>query len=189
MYCSHFGLHRLPFNNTPDPTFYFSTPEHEEALATLQYATQERKGFVLVTGEVGAGKTLIARMFLRLIQNHAQTAVITNTNLDGDQLFAAVGLDDLLGALEAFGGKAQGLAAADRRAGHDTGATCPGGEYGTAKLIAQGVDSLTGYAAGAKWIRGRMGQLADVDLGQHHDTLVAGRVCELLPFPVVQRSR
>ena len=58
MYCSHFGLHRPPFNNTPDPTFYFSTPEHEEALATLQYATEERKGFVLVTGEVGAGKTL-----------------------------------------------------------------------------------------------------------------------------------
>ncbi len=90
MYCSHFGLHRPPFNNTPDPTFYFSTPEHEEALATLQYTTEERKGFVLVTGEVGAGKTLIGRMFLRQIEQQAETAVITNTHLSGRQLLAAV---------------------------------------------------------------------------------------------------
>lgn len=90
MYCSHFGLHRPPFNNTPDPTFYFSTPEHEEALATLQYATEERKGFVLVTGEIGAGKTLTARMFLRQIEQEAETAVIANTHLSGRQLLAAV---------------------------------------------------------------------------------------------------
>lgn len=90
MYCSHFGLHRPPFNNTPDPTFYFSTPEHEEALATLQYATEQRKGFVLITGEVGSGKTLTGRMFLRQIEQQAETAVITNTHLSGRQLLAAV---------------------------------------------------------------------------------------------------
>ncbi|NLE57628.1 MAG: AAA family ATPase [Planctomycetes bacterium] len=90
MYCSHFGLHRPPFNNTPDPTFYFSTPEHEEALATLHYATEERKGFVLITGEVGAGKTLTGRMFLRQIEQQAETAVITNTHLSGRQLLAAI---------------------------------------------------------------------------------------------------
>src|ERR1051325_1471748 len=90
MYCSHFGLQRLPFNNTPDPTFYFSTPDHEEALASLKYATQQRKGFVLVTGEVGAGKTLIGRMFLRQIGDEATTAVITNTNLNGRQLLSAL---------------------------------------------------------------------------------------------------
>lgn len=90
MYCSHFGLHRPPFNNTPDPTFYFSTPEHEEALATLQYATEQRKGFVLITGEVGAGKTLTGRVFLRQIEQQAETAVITNTHLSGHQLLAAI---------------------------------------------------------------------------------------------------
>lgn len=90
MYCSHFGLQRLPFNNTPDPTFYYSTPDHEEALATLQYAAQQRKGFVLVTGEIGAGKTLIGRMFLRQIDANATTAVINNTNLTGKQLLAAI---------------------------------------------------------------------------------------------------
>ena len=90
MYGSHFGLHRPAFNNTPDPTFYYSTPDHEEALATLQYATQERKGFVLLTGEVGAGKTLVGRMFLREIEPQARTAVITHTHLSGRQLLAAI---------------------------------------------------------------------------------------------------
>jgi len=90
MYCSHFGLHRPPFNNTPDPTFYFGTPEHEEALATLQYGVFQRKGFSLVTGEVGAGKTLIGRMFLRQVDRSASVAVISHTNLNGRQLLAAI---------------------------------------------------------------------------------------------------
>ncbi|MCH9002157.1 MAG: AAA family ATPase [Planctomycetes bacterium] len=64
MYAEFFGLRELPFNNTPDPRFFFSTPDHEEALASLVYAVQERKGFVLLTGEVGAGKTLVSRMML-----------------------------------------------------------------------------------------------------------------------------
>ena len=65
MYAEFFGLRELPFNNTPDPRFFYSTPDHEEALASLIYAVQERKGFVLLTGEVGAGKTLLSRMMLR----------------------------------------------------------------------------------------------------------------------------
>ncbi len=65
MYAEFFGLRELPFNNTPDPRFFYSTPDHEEALASLVYATQERKGFVLLSGEVGTGKTLISRMMLR----------------------------------------------------------------------------------------------------------------------------
>ena len=65
MYAEFFGLRELPFNNTPDPRFFFSTPDHDEALASLIYAVQERKGFVLLTGEVGAGKTLVSRMMLK----------------------------------------------------------------------------------------------------------------------------
>lgn len=65
MYADFFGLRELPFNNTPDPRFFYSTPDHEEALASLIYAVKQRKGFVLVTGEVGAGKTLISRLMLR----------------------------------------------------------------------------------------------------------------------------
>lgn len=65
MYADHFGFRELPFNNTPDPRFFYSTPDHEEALASLIYAIKERKGFVLLTGEIGAGKTLVTRMTLR----------------------------------------------------------------------------------------------------------------------------
>ncbi len=65
MYASFFGFRELPFNNTPDPRFFYSTPDHEEALASLIYAVKERKGFVLLTGEIGAGKTLVTRMMLR----------------------------------------------------------------------------------------------------------------------------
>ncbi len=90
MYCAHFGLHRPPFNNTPDPTFYYRTPDHEEALATLQYACQQRKGFVLITGEVGSGKTLVARMFARQIEPLGSVAVITQNQLSARQLLAAI---------------------------------------------------------------------------------------------------
>jgi type II secretory pathway predicted ATPase ExeA len=65
MYADFFGLRELPFNNTPDPRFFYSTPDHEEALASLVYAVKERKGFVLLTGEVGAGKTLVSRLMLK----------------------------------------------------------------------------------------------------------------------------
>ena len=70
MYAKFFGLRELPFNNTPDPRFFYSTSDHEEALASLIYTVRERKGFVLLTGEVGAGKTLVSRMMLRHFGAH-----------------------------------------------------------------------------------------------------------------------
>ncbi len=90
MYCEHFGLTLPPFNNTPDPRFFFNTPDHEEALASLQYAVEQRKGFVLVTGEVGSGKTLISRMLLARLNRHVRTAVITNTRLSAMDLLVAI---------------------------------------------------------------------------------------------------
>lgn len=90
MYCEFFGLKTLPFNNTPDPRFFFNTPDHEEALASLLYAAQERKGFVLVTGEVGSGKTLLSRMLVNSLGSAARTAVINNTRLTGRELLWAL---------------------------------------------------------------------------------------------------
>ncbi len=77
MYAEFFSLRELPFNNTPDPRFFYSTPDHEEALASLIYAVKERKGFVLLTGEIGAGKTLVSRL---MIKHFGGTIAFANVN-------------------------------------------------------------------------------------------------------------
>ena len=90
MYAEFFGLRELPFNNTPDPRFFFSTPDHEEALASLVYAVQERKGFVLLTGEVGAGKTLVSRMMLKHFSSQIVFASIHHAVQSGGDLLEAL---------------------------------------------------------------------------------------------------
>jgi general secretion pathway protein A len=61
MYKEYFQLKRNPFEITPDPSFLFPTRRHNEALAALYYGVERRKGFVVLTGEVGTGKTLLVR--------------------------------------------------------------------------------------------------------------------------------
>lgn len=67
MYKSFFGLTRNPFEITPDPSFLFPTRRHNEALAALYYGVRRHKGFVVMTGEVGTGKTLLVRCLLELL--------------------------------------------------------------------------------------------------------------------------
>jgi general secretion pathway protein A len=74
MYKSFFNLTRNPFELTPDPTFLFSTKRHNEALAALYYGVRRHKGFVVVTGEVGTGKTLLLRCLLRLLEQSKDVA-------------------------------------------------------------------------------------------------------------------
>ncbi|MCH7700148.1 MAG: AAA family ATPase [Planctomycetes bacterium] len=90
VYGEHFQLRELPFNNTPDPRFFFPTPDHEEALASLIYAVTQSKGFVLLTGEVGTGKTLISRILMRKFGDHVAFAAINNAYLTANDLLAAV---------------------------------------------------------------------------------------------------
>jgi general secretion pathway protein A len=87
MYKEFFGLRANPFNVNPDPRFLFLTRHTEEALACLTYGIQSRKGFVLLTGEVGTGKTtLINKMMEWLRLQQVATAFIFNSRLDVPQL-------------------------------------------------------------------------------------------------------
>jgi general secretion pathway protein A len=65
MYKQFYGFTRNPFEISPDPRFYFATAMHNEALASLVYGVKKRKGFIVTTGEVGTGKTLLVRCFLQ----------------------------------------------------------------------------------------------------------------------------
>src|ERR1700744_1298603 len=74
MYKGFFNLARNPCELTPDPAFLFSTRRHNEALAALYYGVRRHKGFVVVTGEVGTGKTLLLRCLLRLLKESKEIA-------------------------------------------------------------------------------------------------------------------
>lgn len=82
MYEAHWGLTRLPFQNVPDPAFFFASSQHGEGLARLLYAVRYGKGAAMLTGAVGCGKTTLARAFiLQLNQAHSDVGLITNPSL------------------------------------------------------------------------------------------------------------
>lgn len=88
MYKHFFGLRENPFNVNPDPRFLFLTPQTQEALDDLTYGIQTRKGLILLTGEVGTGKTtLINRLLDWLRQQETPTAFIFNSHLETNHLF------------------------------------------------------------------------------------------------------
>ena len=90
MYQQFYNLDKMPFNTTPDTRFFFHSEQHQEALSSLLYAVQERKGFILVTGEIGAGKTTVCRAFLNRLEANTKVAVITNTRLTERQLLQSI---------------------------------------------------------------------------------------------------
>ncbi len=95
MYEKFYHLKEKPFNNNPDPHFFYPSPKHAEALDRLQYAILERKGFVVITGEIGAGKTTVCRALLnRLDDDNNEICLITNTHLNSKELIMAI-LEDL----------------------------------------------------------------------------------------------
>lgn len=82
MYKSFYKLRRNPFEITPDPSFLFPTARHKEALAALYYGVRRHKGFVVLTGEVGTGKTLLVRWLLQLLKGtNVAYAYIFNSRL------------------------------------------------------------------------------------------------------------
>lgn len=91
MYEQFFGFAENPFSITPDPSFFYLSPTHQEALAHLRYGIEEKKGFIVLTGEVGCGKTLLSRMLLnQLDPQRFETILIFNPQLDCQQLLKAI---------------------------------------------------------------------------------------------------
>ncbi len=81
MYEAFFGFQEKPFNTTPDPRFLYLSKKHKEALAQLIYGIKERKGFVVLSGEVGTGKTTVVRALLEQLDPDSQVAYVFSTKL------------------------------------------------------------------------------------------------------------
>ena len=108
MYQSYFGLTKEPFSMTPDPAFLFLTGAHREALAGLSYAILGGKGFVVLTGDAGTGKTTLLTKMLRSIPPaRAAFSVVLNPLLSPDEFLEMALLD--FGVKEVPASKAQRL--------------------------------------------------------------------------------
>ncbi len=90
MYAPFFGLQHPPFSIAPDPRYLFMSERHREALAHLLYGLDAGGGFVLLTGEVGAGKTTVCRCFLEQIPSHCNVAYIFNPKLTVRELLRSI---------------------------------------------------------------------------------------------------
>ncbi|PHZ86062.1 XrtA/PEP-CTERM system-associated ATPase [Paremcibacter congregatus] len=98
MYTEFYGFEGKPFQLTPDPSFYFDSSTHHKAMAYLTYGLSQGEGFIIVTGEIGAGKTtLVARLLNELDNDQYVAAKIVTTHLDADDILrmvaAGFGLD------------------------------------------------------------------------------------------------
>lgn len=91
MYRSYYGFNAKPFQLKPDPNFFFGSTGHKRAMAYLEYGLSQGEGFIVITGEVGAGKTTLMRnLFRKLESEKIVAAQIVNTNLDSDDTLKMV---------------------------------------------------------------------------------------------------
>ncbi|WDE00223.1 ExeA family protein [Thalassomonas actiniarum] len=90
MYTGYFGLKEIPFSIAPNPHYLFMSVRHREALAHLTYGLGETGGFVLLTGEVGTGKTTVSRCLLDQLPENTQAAFILNPTLSSQELLATI---------------------------------------------------------------------------------------------------
>ncbi len=90
IYNKYYGFKEAPFNITPDPKFLFFSDKHREALNHLLFGIRQRKGFIQLTGEVGAGKTTLCRALLQKLGDNYKTALILNPCLSQNELIRAI---------------------------------------------------------------------------------------------------
>ena len=109
MYLTFYGLSEKPFNATPDPKFLYMSPGHREALAQLLYGTQERKGFIVLTGKVGTGKTTLLNALNQRLNGQSAISFVVNSALSFDELLEYVLAD--LGVVKTGESRAQRLIA------------------------------------------------------------------------------
>jgi general secretion pathway protein A len=94
MYNAYFGFSASPFSLSPDPAFLYRSTQHEEALANLIYGVQSRKGFVVLTGEVGTGKTTMLECLRDFLDSQlTEFAFIFNSRITSDQFFEMIAYD------------------------------------------------------------------------------------------------
>lgn len=94
IYNAYFGFTENPFNISPDPEFLYRSPQHEEALANLIYGVRSRKGFIVLTGEVGTGKTTMLECLRDYLDNQrVEFAFIFNSRLTPEQFFEMMAFD------------------------------------------------------------------------------------------------
>ncbi|MFQ5953123.1 MAG: ExeA family protein [Candidatus Omnitrophota bacterium] len=90
MYREFYGLKENPFNVTSDPNFLYLSHTHKEALNHLMYGIEQKKGFLEITGEIGAGKTTLCRALINRFDERTKTSLIFNSNLPEMQLLEAI---------------------------------------------------------------------------------------------------
>ena len=86
MYETFFGLNESPFNVTPDPRFVYWSSHHQAAVCAMHYGVESRRGFIQITGEIGAGKTTLIRTFLRQVGKKVHTSLVFNPRLSEIEL-------------------------------------------------------------------------------------------------------
>ncbi|MEQ9546480.1 MAG: AAA family ATPase [Marinobacter sp.] len=90
MYYDFFGFREPPFSIAPDPRYLFLSERHKEALAHLMYGVQGQGGFIVITGEVGTGKTTVSRCFIENVPDHVDIALILNPRLSARELLSSI---------------------------------------------------------------------------------------------------
>jgi len=94
VYNHFYGFRENPFNQTPDSAFFYPSEKHKAALDAIMFAVKQYKGFVVITGEIGCGKTTVVRTLLNKMQGKLKTAMITNTHLSPKGVLTMI-LEDL----------------------------------------------------------------------------------------------
>ena len=90
IYLKHFGLTREPFSIVPDPGFLYPSNHHRQAVAHLKYGLDREGGFILLTGEVGTGKTTLTRTMLKRLPAHVRVAYVLNSKLKVSDALASI---------------------------------------------------------------------------------------------------